>query len=194
MITHARRIEEALAGRGGARAPQKAGLTYATVRGGCVRQADMDAICGRHGCRVMVAGLEGMGAKEGRMSGGSLLALQDRGELIQQGTHQQTHPRQRQTWSPSPASMSPALRPAADVSSGSYTSASDESLEEANAQLPATGSSAVQQLAAASSGDFLTEAHTHGYSQQDLGLLPLVVRRSASCVRAGGHLQCSDCT
>lgn len=118
---------------------------------------------------IFGAGSEALGGKEGRRSG-SLQPIQDRGELIQkgeliqQGTHQQTHPRQRQNWSPSPASLSPAVVKAADGgSSASLTSASDESLGEASdaqQQLPATtGGCAMPQQTATFPGDLLPRSN-----------------------------------
>jgi hypothetical protein len=103
----------------------------------------------------------------------SLPPLASREELNQQGTHLQTHPRQRQQWSPSPASLSPTLRPA-DVSSSYTSAASDESLEEASEQLQAAAEPAAPQLPASNAG-----------------LLPIlvltrkqrVVRMQQSCVR-----------
>ena len=47
---------------------------------------------------------------------GSIGSLQGREEINKQGTHHQTHPRQQQCWTPSPA-MSPALMTPADDSS-----------------------------------------------------------------------------
>ena len=41
----------------------------------------------------------------------SLAQGTSREEVIQQGTHEQTHPRQPQRWTPSPGSASPALAP-----------------------------------------------------------------------------------
>jgi hypothetical protein len=61
---------------------------------------------------------------------GSIASLQEREEINQQGTHQQTHPRQQQRWDPSPA-MSPALTHAHDDSS--LQTSDDASNEDAGA-------------------------------------------------------------
>lgn len=62
----------------------------------------------------------------------SLAPGTSREEVIQQGTHQQTHPRQPQTWTPSPGSRSPGgPGPAGQPtprSTGQQQSSSDEDL------------------------------------------------------------------
>ena len=99
---------------------------------------EADMVCDEARCSLVVARLSlpsgsdchvavsdvALGAEDRRL--GSIASLQEREEINQQGTHHQTHPRQQQRWSPSPA-MSPALTPAPDDSS---LQTSDDALDE----------------------------------------------------------------
>ncbi len=83
-------------------------------------------------CSVAVSDMA-LGSQDQRQ--GSISSLQQREEIIQQGTHQQTHPRQQQRWTPSPA-LSPAMTPAREDSS--RQTSEDASEEDAGAAAEVT--------------------------------------------------------